>query len=93
MALSESDLPEKLEGKSWSRDRALESRIEKLKRARDLVARELQIDPSLLAPKHLLTSIAALAPESAEQLSEIERMRSWQRRVVGEQLIRALGRG
>lgn len=85
MQLSEDELPERNEPKAWIRDKALENRINQLKRVRDKKATELKIDPGLLAPRHVLTAIA-----EKETLDEIPAMRDWQRAVVGEALLAAL---
>lgn len=85
MALPEESLPEKNEGKSWVRDKALENRINSLKKVRDKVAAELKIDPGLLAPRHVLTAVATTG-----SLDDIPAMRNWQRTVVGQPLLDAL---
>ncbi|HKR65491.1 MAG TPA: ribonuclease D, partial [Thermoanaerobaculia bacterium] len=58
MELAEEALPEKGEAKPWIRDKALEARIERLKRARDKFAKELKVDGSVLAPRHVLSAVA-----------------------------------
>jgi ribonuclease D len=85
LALPEEALPEKGEAKPWLRDKALESRIAKLKTVRDKKAKELKLDPGVLAPKHVLTAIA-----TTRNLDEVPAMREWQKRVVGDDLMRAL---
>jgi ribonuclease D len=81
----ESELPERNEARPWNRDRELENRITKLKKARDKVATDLKIDPGLLAPRHVLTAVATTG-----RLDDIPALRNWQRNVVGEQLLSAL---
>ncbi|MEO8036120.1 MAG: ribonuclease D [Acidobacteriota bacterium] len=88
--LPEADLPEKGESKSWIRDRALEARIERLKKARDKVAKELKLDVSLLAPRHILTAVAALEPRQVSDLDQIPAMREWQKQLLGESFVAAL---
>ena len=85
MALSEGALPEKGETKPWMRDKALEGRVSKLKDIRDKKAKELKIDPGVLAPRHVLTAIA-----TTRNLDDVPAMRDWQKRVLGADLIRAL---
>ena len=82
LALPEDALPEKVEGKQWLRDKTLESRIAKLKDIRDKKAKELKIDPGVLAPRHVLTAIA-----TSRSLDEVPAMREWQKRVVGNELL------
>lgn len=92
MALSEDELPSKGEARPWMRDKDLERRIEKLKKVRDRIAADLRIDPSVLAPKHVLSAIAADAPKSVEDLSHVTAMREWQKAVAAPALLEALHR-
>ena len=85
MALPEEALPEKVEGKPWMRDKALETRVSKLKDVRDKKAKELKIDPGVLAPRHVLSAIAA-----SGNLDEVPAMRDWQKRILGDDLLRAM---
>jgi ribonuclease D len=85
LAIPEEVLPEKSERPAWNRDRELENRINKLKRVRDAKAKELAIDPGLLAPRHVLSAIAS------GRTLDVPAMREWQKRVVGDALLAALG--
>lgn len=84
MEIPEADLPEKNEPKPWIRDKTLEARISKLKTVRDRVARELKIDGSVLAPRHVLSAVAATGTLEAPT------MRDWQRQLLGEAFLEAL---
>lgn len=84
MEIPEAELPEKNEPRTWIRDRALESRIEKLKRVRDRFAADLSIDPAVLGPRHVLTAVATTGS------LDVPAMREWQKRVLGEHLLGAL---
>jgi ribonuclease D len=84
LELPEEALPEKGDAKPWIRDKALESRINRLKNARDRVAKELKIDGSMLAPRHILTAIATTGT------LDVPAMREWQKQVAGEALLGAL---
>ena len=86
LALPEEMLPEKGEARQWPRDKALEARISRLKVVCDKKAKELKLDPGVLAPRHVLTAIA-----TSGNLDQVPAMRDWQRRVLGDDLIRALG--
>ena len=77
LALDESALPAKSESKPWERDKQLEVRVNKLKTVRDRIAKELKIDVSVLAPRHVLTAIAATGS------LDVPTMREWQRRILG----------
>ena len=85
MSLPETSLPEKGEGRQWLRDKALESRVSRLKTIRDKKAKELKIDPGVLAPKHVLTALA-----TTRDLQQVPAMREWQRRLLGDELLAAL---
>lgn len=89
-AVPETELPNRNEPKPWIRDRALETRTEKLKKVRDKIAATLKIDPSVLAPRHVLSAIAGMNPPTPDKLAEIGAMRNWQRQVAGDALIAAV---
>jgi ribonuclease D len=84
LELEESALPEKNPPKPWIRDKALEGRIDRLKRVRDRVAKELKIDPSVLAARHILAGVATSGT------LEVPAMREWQKKVIGDALLAAL---
>jgi hypothetical protein len=44
----------------------------------------------VLAPRHVLTAVAAAGPSTLDELSAIPAMREWQKRVVGDTLLGAL---
>ena len=85
MALPEEELPERVEPKPWLRDKALETRIERLKKVRDRVAAELKIDGSILAPRHVLTAVATTG-----DVDQAPAMREWQKRLLAEKFAEAL---
>lgn len=84
MELPEAELPEKNEPKPWIRDKALEARIERLKRVRDQFAKELKIDPSVLGARHILAAIAT------NNTLDVPNMREWQKGVMGKALLAVL---
>lgn len=84
MSLAEEALPERSEPKAWIRDKVLEARINKLKTARDRVAKELKIDGSVLAPRHVLTAVATTGT------LDVPAMREWQKAVLGDAFLNAL---
>lgn len=71
-------------------DPAFDTRLEKLKVARNKLAEEQDLQPGVLCPNGLLESIARMEPKSVDQLSAVEDMRRWQREVVGPGLLAAL---
>jgi ribonuclease D len=84
LALPEDELPERNEPKQWIRDKALEHRIERLKKIRDKIAADLKIDSGVLAPRHVLTAIATTGT------LDVPAMREWQKGVLGVPLLAAL---
>lgn len=85
MEIPDEELPEKNDTKPWIRDREIETRIDRMKKVRDRAAKELKIDPAVLAPRHVLAAIA-----TSGTLDDVPAMRNWQKRVIGEQLLAAL---
>lgn len=81
MALPEEALPERLESRPWTRDKELDARVNKMKSVRDKIAKELKIDPSVLAPRHILTAIAQ------NRSLDVPAMREWQKKVLGKALL------
>lgn len=84
LEIPEADLPERSEPKPWIRDKQLEARINRLKTVRDRYARELKIDGSVLAARHILAAVATNGS------LEVPAMREWQKKVMGEALLAAL---
>jgi len=83
---TEESLPTKSDSRPWMYDKALEARVARLKNVRDAVAKELKIDPAILAPRHVLVAVA-----TTRNLDQVPAMREWQKRVVGDKLLNALG--
>ena len=92
-ALGEEQLPEPVEIKAWNRDRDLERAVETLRSIRDEVARDLHIETSVLAPRHVLTAAAQMRPATPEELDAVPAMRRWQRELLGERFVAALRSG
>jgi ribonuclease D len=90
MELDESTLPARGEAKAWIRDKTLEARVDRLKKVRDRIASDLKIEPSVLAPRHVLTAIAMLDAPTFADLDQIPAMREWQKRVAGAHLLASL---
>jgi ribonuclease D len=84
MSLAEADLPQRNEPRAWIRDKALEKRIDQLKHVRDRIAKDLRLDPGVLAPKHVLSAVATTGT------LDVPAMRTWQRAVVGQALLEVL---
>lgn len=91
--LSEAQLPERTKrGHREPHDPELDERVERMRRARDVVATELGLDRGLLLPRHLMETIARAKPRNVQELRHIEGLRNWQVEVVGERMVEALGK-
>ncbi|HUP65573.1 MAG TPA: ribonuclease D [Thermoanaerobaculia bacterium] len=90
IGLAEGELPEKKQGKAWIRDKELERAIGSLRDIRDARAKELGLDASVLAPRHVLAAIASARPATVSELDSIPAMRQWQKSVFGAALIAAM---
>ncbi|HEX3066960.1 MAG TPA: ribonuclease D [Thermoanaerobaculia bacterium] len=93
MAIPDEELPEKSESKTWLRDREMEARIDRMKKARDKIAKDLKVDASVLAPRHILVSVAEAQPHEPADLDRVPVMRNWQKALLGQALIDALRGG
>lgn len=71
-------------------DAAYESRMERLKAARNLLATQYDLAPGVLCPNGTLEAIARLNPATTEQMAEIPELRRWQLREIGGSLLAAL---
>jgi ribonuclease D len=68
-------------------DPALEARLERLKAARNLLAKEYDLPPGVVCPNGTLEAIARADPKSAEELAAVPELRRWQVREFGGQLL------
>jgi ribonuclease D len=71
-------------------DAEFETRVEKLKAARDRVAEELQLDRGFLMPRQQLEDIAREKPRTHEQLMQVKDVRKWQVEILGDAIVQAL---
>lgn len=67
-------------------------RIKALKTWRASKARTLSIDPGMLCPNALITTIAVKNPGSSKSLETIKGMRNWQKQAFAREIIRVLKR-
>lgn len=65
-------------------------RMARLKSARDAIAKNLNLDPSILAPNSILEAISGKNPKSIDELKQIERWLPWQTEVLGQAFIESL---
>jgi len=69
---------------------AVTKRIKSLKSWRDVTAQELELEPSMLFPKSLLTAIAVLNPRKLVDLNKIKEMKNWHKREFGGAILKVL---
>ena len=90
LALAETDLPTRERAPRAPHDPDLDSRVERLKVARNTVAQQLGLDPGVLCGKSMLETIARQRPADLAALGRIEDVRKWQVEVLGAALLAAL---
>jgi len=88
--LAEEELPERKSSTTWIRDKRTERCVERLKNARNAVAEELGVDPSILSPKHVLLAIATSGASQLDDLNAIPALRRWQKDVLGAKMLAEL---
>ena len=69
---------------------AFAERMQVLKRWRDKLAADLELDGALLCTKALMGRIAAAQPRDRDQLGRVEGLRNWQLEEFGGQILAAL---
>jgi ribonuclease D len=91
LELPESELPRRERGpRRPPPEPEFEEQVERLKRARDEAAAELQLDRGFLMPRQQLEAVARLKPQTPEALLGIADMRRWQVEALGSPLLSAL---
>lgn len=90
LAVPEEELPRFPPARRWERDPEQETRVERLKSARNRRAAELDLDPGFLMPRTTLEELARRQPQSLAELREIPEVRGWQIEALGETVIRTL---
>lgn len=86
----EEELPVYPRKKPPSMHPSVPKRIRALRIWRDRCAQQLDLDPSILLTKSLMTAVALLNPEKPSDLKKIPEMRRWQRREFGNDIVSAL---
>lgn len=71
-------------------DTAYETRLERLKSARNQIAVRFDVPPGVLCPNGTLEAVARLNPSTVQHLAEVPELRRWQLHEFGEELLRAL---
>lgn len=92
LALPESDLPHIERAVRAPRDPTLDARVERLKTARNRVAKELGLDPGVLCGRSTLEAVARALPLPNDRagLARIGELRRWQIEALGDALLTAL---
>jgi len=91
--LPEHQLPVRERGPRQAREPDIESRVERLKLARNPVAERLGLDPGVLCGKPSLEAIARANPADRAALGRVDGLRQWQMDVLGEALLAVLRAG
>jgi ribonuclease D len=89
LAVPPDEIPRPDRGVRTRPDPALIERIERLKIARNAAAAKLDLLPGVLCPNGTLESIARADPRTMEDLAAIPELRTWQRNVMGADLLQA----
>ena len=90
LALADRDLPTRERGPRAPHDPELDTRVERLKTARNARALELGIDPGVLCGKSTLEAIARQRPADLAALARLDDVRKWQVEALGAALLAAL---
>jgi len=89
MAIPERDLPRIPRSPRRPPDPAADARLDRLKAARNVIAKRLDLAPGVACPNGTLEEIARRAPTRLEELEEVPSLRRWQREEFGKELLRA----
>jgi ribonuclease D len=87
LELPEGELPRLIRPTRRVPDLAFEARLEKLKTARNLLARKYDLQPGVVCPNGTLEAIARADPKSPEALAAVSELRRWQLREFGGELL------
>jgi ribonuclease D len=90
LALPQSKMPRYPHQKPPRMSPAGVARITALKKWRNRKARQLNMDPSLLGSKALISAIATARPRHIEDLKTLHDMRTWQREEFGTEILRVI---
>jgi len=93
LALGEAELPRIERAARPVKDPAFDTRVERLKAARNRVAVELGLEPGVLCGRTTLEAVARATPLPTDRagLARVGELRRWQIEVLGDELLAALG--
>ncbi|MDY6839043.1 MAG: HRDC domain-containing protein [Thermodesulfobacteriota bacterium] len=90
LALPGSCLPSFPKSPRPPQNRKKEARLKLLKTWRGLKAKDLKLDPGLMCNNQLLHAFAEHDPQHVDDLKAIDKMRVWQRKAFGKEIIQVL---
>lgn len=88
--LPETELPVFPRGERRQKDPQVDKRLTRLKDWRKKIAVELGLDPGVLINNALLEELARKQPRSEQDFVEIDLLKKWQQKVLGEGILRTL---
>ncbi len=88
--LREAELPKLARGPRFAKDPEFDARVERLKAARNEVAKQLELDPGVLCGKSTLEIVARAQPVNRAGLAQVNDLRPWQVDMLGDALLSAL---
>jgi len=90
LTVPENDLPRFPKTKRWARDPDFDTKVTRLKLARDEVAKRLELDPGVLCSRDRMEIIARALPKTVEALGALGELRTWQVHELGDAFVAAL---
>jgi ribonuclease D len=89
LELPDSELPRPARTPRRAPDLAYEARLERLKTARNLLAKKYDLPPGVVCPNGTLEAIARWDPKTPQELAGVAELRRWQLREFGGELLAA----
>lgn len=86
----EDELPRYPRPQRYERDPEVEERTERLRKARNRRAEELNLDPGFMISRAVLTEVAKHNPSTPEELAAVPDVRRWHVEALGDALLQAL---
>jgi ribonuclease D len=87
LELPDSELPRLTRTPRRAPDLAYEARLERLKTARNLLAKRYDLPPGVVCPNGTLEAIARADPKTPQELAGVPELRRWQLREFGGELL------
>jgi ribonuclease D len=87
LELPDSELPRPTRTPRRAPDLAYEARLERLKTARNLLAKRYDLPPGVVCPNGTLEAIARMDPKTPQELAGVAELRRWQLREFGGELL------